>query len=150
MAYWRFFLWKLEIYKAFKSKIIFCDNYFIRNKANYKINSLLNSIKVSKNKFIIPTVNKARYNLCIICKVFYKKYLLNEYLGNSTKAKLTSPISEIKNRLISFSRKLKFHISSLTFPYLFNMTKFHRNSVKFRFVTWPTNSFHAGNFFSIY
>ena len=47
------------------------------------------------------------------------------------------------------AKHLKFHISSLTFPYLFIATKFHTNPVKFRFVTCATNiySFHAGKSF---
>ena len=36
--------WKLEICKALKSKIIFYDNYFNKNKANYQDNCLFNSI----------------------------------------------------------------------------------------------------------
>ena len=38
---------------------------------------------------------------------------------------------------------------SLTFPYLFIMTIFHKNPVKFKFATCATNSynFHAGNLF---
>ena len=71
---------------------------------------------------------------------------MNEYLGNSTQIKITYPYSEIKNRLNAFSKKLKFHISSLNFPYLFITTKFHKNPVKFRFITCNTNSysFHSG------
>ena len=85
--------------------------------------------------------------LCV--KVFYKKLLMDEYLGNSTYTKITCPHSEIRNRLNAFAKKLKFHISSLNFPYLFIQTKFHKNPVKFRFVTCSTNSYscHAGNFF---
>ena len=45
---------------------------------------------------------------------------MDEYLGNSTYIKITYPFSEIKNRLNAFSKKLKFHISSLTFPYIFS------------------------------
>ena len=32
-------------------------------------------------------------------------------------------------------------MSGLTFPYLFIVTKFHKNPVKFRFVTWATHSY---------
>ena len=56
---------------------------------------------------------------------------MDEYLGNSTYIKITYPYSEIKNRLNAFAKKLKLHISSLTFPYLFTITKFHKNPVKF-------------------
>ena len=66
---------------------------------------------------------------------------MGEYLGNSTYIKITYPYSEIKNRLNAFSKKLKFHISSLTFPYLFITTKFHKNPVKFRFITCTTNNY---------
>ena len=114
-----------------------------------EVNCLFNSIKDLKNKFIISTVDKASNNFCIMCKVFYKKLLMEEYLGNSTYIKITYPYSEIKNRLNAFSKKLKFHISSLTFPYLFITTKFHKNPVKFRYVTCATNSYncHAGKMF---
>ena len=40
-----------------------------------------------------------------------------------------------------FAKKLKLHIYNLTFPYLFIMTKFHKNPIKFRFVTCATNSY---------
>ena len=78
---------------------------------------------------------------------------MDESLGNSTYIKITFPYSEIKNRLNAFAKKLKFHISSLNFPYLFITTTFHKNLVKFRFITCATNSYsrHAGKFFfSIY
>ena len=88
-----FLEWKSEICKAFKSKIIFYDNYFNKNKANYKVNCLFNSIKDLKNKFIISTVDKASNNFCIMYKVFYKKLLMEEYLGNSTYIKITYPYS---------------------------------------------------------
>ena len=44
--------------------------------------------------------------------------------------KISYPYSKIKNRWKAFAKKLKFHISSLTFPYLFITTKFHKNPVK--------------------
>ena len=74
---------------------------------------------------------------------------MDEYLGNSTYIKITYPYSEIKNRLNAFAKKLKFHISSLTFPYLFITTKFHKNPVKFRYVTCASNSYncHTGKIF---
>ena len=76
-----------------------------------------------------------------MCKKFYKKKLLkDEYLGNITYAKVTNSYSDIKNRLNAFAKKLKFHSPSLIFPYLFITTKFHKNPVKFRFVTCATNS----------
>ena len=68
---------------------IFYGNYFIKKKANYKINNLFNSIKVLKSKLIISTVGKTSNNICIMCKVFYKKLLMDEYLGNSNYSKLT-------------------------------------------------------------
>ena len=99
--------WKSEIYKAFKSKIIFYDNYFNQNKSNYKVNSSFNSIEDLKNKFITSTNDKASNNFCIMCKIFYKKLLMNEYLGNSTYTKINYPYSEIKNRLNAFAKKIK-------------------------------------------
>ena len=66
---------------------------------------------------------------------------MDEYLDNSIYTKITYPYSEIKSRLNAFAKKLKFHISSLTFPYFFIMIKFHKIPVKFRFVTCGTNSF---------
>ena len=46
-----FLKWKSENCEAYKSKIIFYDNYLNKNKANYKVNSLFNSIKYLKNKY---------------------------------------------------------------------------------------------------
>ena len=141
--------WKSEICKTFKSKIIFYDSYFNKNKANYKVNSLFTSITDFKNKFIISSADKASNNFCIMCKVFYKKFLMDECLGHSTYTKITYPYSEIKKRLNAFAKKLKLHISCLTFPYLFVTTKFYKNPVKFRFITCAINSYscHAGKVF---
>ena len=94
MVYWRFFFeWKSIIFKAFKNKITFYNNYFTKNKDRYKVNSLFNSIKDLKNKFIISTVDKASNNFCIMCKVFYQKLLMDKDLDNSTYTNLTSPYS---------------------------------------------------------
>ena len=75
--------------------------------------------------------------------------MLKSDIGNSAYTKLTSTYSEIKNRLNVFAKKLNLHLSNLTFSYIFIPTKFHKNPIKFRFVTCATNSysFHAGNFF---
>ena len=80
---------------------------------------------------------------------FYKKLLIDEYLGNSTYTKVTYLYSKIKDRLNAFAEKLKFHIPSLIFPYLFITTNFYKTPVKFRFVTCATNSYscHTGKKF---
>ena len=44
---------------------------------------------------------------------------MDKYLGNSTYTKITCAYTEVKKRLNAFPKKLKFHIFSLTFPYLF-------------------------------
>ena len=46
-----------------------------------------------KNKCITSTVDKTSNNFCIICKVFDKKLLMDEYLGkNSTYTKINFPL----------------------------------------------------------
>ena len=40
-------------------------------------------------------------------------------------------------------QKIKLPISSLTFPYIFIITKYHKNPFKFRFVTCATHSYNC-------
>ena len=79
------------MYKDSKINSFFTINTLLKLRINYQVNSLSNSIKDLKNKLIFSTVDKASNNFCITCKLFYKEFLINEQLGNSTYTKLTLP-----------------------------------------------------------
>ena len=52
---------------------------------------------------------------------------------------------KLKKCILAFDKKnLKLSRNGFNFPYLFITVKFHKNPVKFHFVTCGTNSYKAG------
>lgn len=123
--------------------------FFNKNNDTKSTVSLFSSIKKLKSKFIISAVDKAENNFAIMCKVYYGNYFWMSTWITTLSVVLDSSLTIIKRHLNAFGKKLNIRISNFKFLYLFIATKFHKNSIKFWFVTCGTIGYGkvAGNFF---
>jgi len=136
-----FKLWKQQLIKLFN--IEYLKKQKIKKfKTGFFKQDIKDSIKDLKSKFIITTVDKADNNFAIICKSFYKKLLLSEYLLNNTYLPISQTELIIKRNLLKIAKNGNVSINNFNFPYLFATVKFHKTPVKFRFVTCSTNCYN--------
>ncbi|XP_071042668.1 uncharacterized protein, partial [Parasteatoda tepidariorum] len=142
--------WPVEGFSEWKAKIIervkfnlFNTSFSSFPKGTFIDYDLSRKIKNLKDKFIVTVVDKASNNFCIMCKYFFKKLIIGEYNANNTYLKLKEDKKVIEKRIIAFSKKLKFKLNRITFPYLFPIVKFHKNPIKFRFIACGTNSYNS-------
>ena len=136
--------WKIKFLNLFRRDLLFFRNYFGNNNLNdfdYDVN-LKEAIASLNNNFVVATVDKAGNNFAIICKVFYKKIIMQEFLENNSYKKLTDKPISIRKRILAFDKKIKITRNSFIFPYLFVTVKFHKDPIKFRFVTCGTTSYN--------
>ena len=144
------YTWPIESFREWKHKILKTIRgrlkIILRSKKHTrKINSfqlLKDNIQKLKRNFIITTVDKANNNFAIICKVFYKKLLKDEYTNNDTYDQVQKKELDIKRNILSKLQKLKVNIYNIKFPYLFVTVKFHKTPTKFRFVTCNTKGYN--------
>ena len=101
------------------------DILFKKKDSDNRLDRLLNNIKLFKSLFIISSADKTDNNFGEVFKLLYKNLLLEEYLGNNTISRLTSPHTQNENRLNMFVKKLYFRFSNFIFPYLPINSKFH-------------------------
>lgn len=134
--------WKVKLLQGIKFN--YSNNYSTNNREGVFLKkSILNGLKSLKDKWIVTVIDKASNNFGFMCKSFFKQLLLNEYNGNSTYNKFNSNKKELDNRILAFSKLHKFKINRMNFPYLFPTIKFHKNPIKFRFVTCSTNWYNS-------
>ena len=75
-------------------------------------------------------------------KTFYRQILLIEYVSNNTYCVLGEGMDAIIKDISNKGKYLKIDFSNFNFPYLFATIKFHKNPIKFRFVTCNTNCYN--------
>ena len=102
----------------------------------YRFKNIKASLDNLKDMFIITTVDKASNNYSFICKRFYAEKLWNELSSDTFQA-----VSTNQNLLITQSIKFSYRYSITVqpsfykLPFFFGIPKFHKNPVKFRFIT---------------
>ena len=114
----------------------------------YQYNSVLNDTEVKialkklKEDFVLTPLDKAGNNLSIVCKKFYVE-TLKGVIENSSYF-IQSPESELN--LVSHHQKyyetlkLSFDKKSEKLPFLYWISKIHKNPISFRFITCGTLS----------
>lgn len=148
--------WPIEGFQEWKTKLILRLKFnFYKNKQKnfegiYLNKNLLNEIDKIKNNFCVAIVDKASNNFCFVCKVFLKNLLIQEYVHNNTYICINNSEKVIGKRILALSKRIKIKLNNVKFPYLFPTIKFHKQPVKFRFVTCSTfcyNSYFGKLFF---
>ena len=128
--------WKSKLLELIRYKINITPNTF-SNTINQR--TLMNKIKDIQNKFIIMPVDKASNNFGFICKKYYAQILINEIDSNDTFEISNINQYEVKELFINFLKTYKLSPSSFRIPFIYNIPKFHKNPIKFRFITSSFN-----------
>lgn len=116
-----------------------CFHYLSSSSSSYtpyKFKSIMSALNSLKDKFIISTVDKASNNYSFICKKLYTNILSAE-LNSDTFESVSSSPHQLVVKAIKFSSiySIKVLPSFCKLPFFFAIPKFHKNPVKFRFIT---------------
>ena len=97
-----------------------------------------NKINEIQDKFVIAPVDKAGSNFSFICKKYYAQILISEIDASDTSEPFDINSSNLKELFINFLKR--FNITpSCKIPFIYCIPKFHKNPVKFRFITSSFN-----------
>ena len=137
-------LLKMFIKSKFKSKG-FADTEYI---SILNTNNVKDYIYEMHKKFVISPIDKASNNFAIICKKFYLEVIQGE-LGISGKIKgnrVYKPVNQnidniIEKHVDSIKHDFNINIKEVdkNIPFLYWVSKQHKNPYKFRFIAGATN-----------
>ena len=127
--------WRDKILNQVKEKLC--------NMNLYKFCSVLRNSDVKKaladlqSDFVFTPVDKASNNVSIVCKKFYVQTLQNEIENSNTFININLSEEEIfeKHRLYYEKLEISYLDEFRKFPYLYWISKMHKNPSKFRFIT---------------
>ena len=128
-----FFLWK----KAVFTQITRCINAGTCKRLEFNFKQIKSQIEKLQNIFIITPVDKATNNFAFICKKFYAQVIAKELSSNGTYERYDYNCNAlIKKQIIANAGyEIKVDKSFHNIPFFFCTPKFHKNPVKFRFIT---------------
>ena len=115
----------------------------IRNAINHTPNTIpcttnirrfRNKIKDIQDRFVIVPVDKAGNNFGFICKKYYAQILISEIDSSDTFELGNINCNNLKILFIDFMKRFNL-IPSSKIPFIYCIPKFHKNPVKFRFIT---------------
>ena len=128
--------WKTKFLEIIRNKIAITPNTFppTVNPHNFR-----NKIKEVQNKFIIMPVDKASSNFGFICKKYYAQILVNEISSSDTFEVTNINCNNIKDLFINFLKPYQLSPSCYKIPFVYSIPKFHKDPIKFRFITSSFN-----------
>ena len=128
--------WRSKVLENIRNKIAITPNTF-RCTINQRV--LRNKIREIQNRFVIIPVDKANSNFAFICKKYYAQILINEVNSNDTFELCNVNVSNIKDLFVNFLKPYHLSPSCYNIPFIYSIPKFHKNPVKFRFITSSFN-----------
>ena len=128
--------WKAKLLETIRNKIAVTPNTF-SSTANQRI--IKNKIREVQNKFIIMPVDKANNNFGFVCKKYYAQILIAEISSSNTFEISNMNFSSVKDLFINFLKPYNLSPSSFNFPFMYFIPKFHKDPIKFRFITSSFN-----------
>lgn len=128
--------WKVKLITDIQSKINSTPNTF---SSTVNIRSFRNKIKDFQNQYVIVPVDKANSNFGFICKKFYAQILSAEINVNDTFEVHNKNLTDVKKTFTNFYKKFGITPQYNNIPFMYAIPKFHKNPVKFRFITSSVN-----------
>ena len=98
-----------------------------------------NKVKNLQDKFVVMPVDKASNNFGFVCKRFYATILLSEIDSDSVFEQYRGNINSVKDAYDNVLKEFKVSPSAYNIPFMYAIPKFHKNPLKFRFITSSIN-----------
>ena len=128
--------WKAKFMLLIKNKVNHTPN-LIHCTTNLRM--VRNKIKDIQDKYVIVPVDKAGNNFGFICRKYYAQILISEIDSSDTFELTNISSSYVKGLFINFMKR--FNMTPFCkVPFIYCIPKFHKNPVKFRFITSSFNS----------
>ena len=128
--------WKTLLLDKINIKISVTNNVF---PSTINFVSFRNKISDFHNNYVIVPVDKAGCNFGFICKKFYAQVLSTEIDTNSTFELSNVDLTGIMNKFFNVLKEYKVLPSKVNVPFMYAIPKFHKNPIKFRFITSSFN-----------
>ena len=123
--------WKAKFMLLVRNKVSNTPNIFPCT-INQRV--LRNKLTAVQDKFVITPVDKAGSNFGFVCKKYYAQILISEINASDTFEVSGTTPNNVKYLFINFLKR--FNIApSVKFPFMYCTPKFHKNPIKFRFIT---------------
>ena len=123
--------WKAKFMQLIRNKISNTPNIFPCT-INQRV--LRNKLNALQDKFVITPVDKAGSNFGFVCKKYYAQTLISEINASDTFEVSGTTLNNVKYLFINFLKRFNI-VPSVKIPFMYCMPKFHKNPIKFRFIT---------------
>ena len=124
--------WKSKLLKMIFDRIASVENIF-PSTTNFR--QFSNKIKMLQDKYVIMPVDKASNNFGFICKRFYARVLFSEIDSENVYTHYDNNFTSVRDAYDRILKEYKISPSAYNIPFMYAIPKFHKNPVKFRFIT---------------
>ena len=124
--------WKIKVLNTIRKKIAVTPNMY---PSTISFRKFQNKVKEIQNKYVIMPVDKAGSNFAFVCKRFYAEVLIAEIDSNNTFELTNFNHADVNTNFNNILKKYKVIPSCNNIPFMYATPKFHKNPVKFRFIT---------------
>lgn len=128
--------WKTRLLNLIFVRIISAVNVF---PCTTNFTEFSNKVKNLQDKYVIMPVDKASNNFGFVCKRFYARVLFSEIDSDEVFNQYNDSIANIKDAYDKVLKEFKISPSMYDIPFMYAIPKFHKNPVKFRFITSSFN-----------
>ena len=132
-----FAAWKIKLMNMVESKITTINKYKFNNiLSKYEVKRELSTLQ---EHFVFVPVDKAAKNVSLVCKKFYLDTVNSEIEDSATFEKVSdNPDAIMQNLVHRYGNK-----NTEKLPFLYALTKMHKNPVKFRYITAGRDTFFS-------
>lgn len=137
-----FYPWKIKVFQAFKERIENFQVHYPKGSLDISYNKFKELLQEIHKNFVIVTVDKASNNFAFICQRHYGQLLKDEILNSPTFQEQTISFEKARKNIMNACSEfgIKIDSKSTKLPFLFANPKFHKNPIKFRFITSSVNT----------
>ncbi|MEL6542770.1 MAG: hypothetical protein AAFQ34_15395 [Pseudomonadota bacterium] len=128
--------WTTKLLNLIFGKIESVENIF---PPTTNFGQFCNKVKILQSKYVIMPVDKANNNFGFVCKKFYSHVLFSEIDSGNVFDQYNNNATNIKDAYDRILKEYKISPTSYNIPFMYAIPKFHKNPVKFRFITSSFN-----------
>jgi len=137
-----FTAWRTKVLLKFKEVINNAKFHYQRGSLDISLGEFRELLKDIQLAFVIVTIDKASNNFAFICQRLYGQILKDEILNSPTFTERPENPNSIINKVINACTRYNIKVDSeaTKIPFLFANPKFHKDPIRFRFITSSVNT----------